>query len=138
MGSSEATTRRALLKRLLLHLCRSFFVNNLTCNVLKKRLQHRCASVNIAKLLRAPILKNICQQLLLVLQAHYLLPKFNQHQVKMSHYSLIPLFPFMSFIAAKAISKIHFSKQAIWNIRDIVMQLFPMKKEKYNQYTTPV
>ena len=37
---------------------------------------------------------------------------------------------FMSFIASKAISKIHFSKQAIRNICDIVMQLFPMKKVK--------
>ena len=34
------------------------------CNFIKKRLQHRCFPVNIAKYLRTPILKNIRQQLL--------------------------------------------------------------------------
>ena len=34
-------------------------------NVIKKRLQHRCFSVSIAKFSRAPILKNICKWLLL-------------------------------------------------------------------------
>ena len=34
-------------------------------NFIKKRLQHRCFSVNIAKFSRAPILKNICKWLLL-------------------------------------------------------------------------
>ena len=29
------------------------------CNFVKKGLQHRCFSVNIAKFLRAPVLKNI-------------------------------------------------------------------------------
>ena len=37
-----------------------------TC-VIKKRLQHRCFPVNVAKFLRAPILNNICQQLLLLI-----------------------------------------------------------------------
>ena len=32
---------------------------------IKKRLQHRCFPVNIAKFLRTSILKNICEQLLL-------------------------------------------------------------------------
>ena len=32
---------------------------------IKKRLQHRCFPVNIAKFLRALVLKNICEQLLL-------------------------------------------------------------------------
>ena len=32
---------------------------------IRKRLQHRCFHVNIAKYLRTPILMNICQQLLL-------------------------------------------------------------------------
>ena len=31
-----------------------------TCNFIKKRPQHRCFPLNIAKFLRAPILKNIC------------------------------------------------------------------------------
>ena len=35
------------------------------CNFIKKRLQHRCLLVNIAKFLRTPILKNICEWLLL-------------------------------------------------------------------------
>ena len=35
------------------------------CNFIKKRLQHRCFPVNIAKLFRTPILKNICGRLLL-------------------------------------------------------------------------
>ena len=34
-------------------------------NFNKKRLQHKCFPVNIAKFLRTPILKNICQRLLL-------------------------------------------------------------------------
>ena len=33
------------------------------CKFYKKRLQHRCFSLNIAKFLRTFILKNICQQL---------------------------------------------------------------------------
>ena len=37
------------------------------CNYIKKRLQHRCFSVNIAKFLRKPISKNICDRLLLPL-----------------------------------------------------------------------
>ena len=35
------------------------------CNFIKKRLQHRCFPVNIAKFLRTPILKNICEQVFL-------------------------------------------------------------------------
>ena len=35
------------------------------CNFIKKRLQHRCFPVNIAKCLRALILKYICERLLL-------------------------------------------------------------------------
>ena len=34
-------------------------------DLLKKRLQNRCFHMNIAKLLRKPILKNICERLLL-------------------------------------------------------------------------
>ena len=34
-------------------------------NFVKKRFQHRCFAVNIAKFLRAPILKNICKRLFL-------------------------------------------------------------------------
>ena len=35
-----------------------------TCNFIKKRLQHRCFLVNIAKILRTPILKKIWERLL--------------------------------------------------------------------------
>ena len=37
----------------------------LACNFIKKRLQHRFFSVKFAKLLRTPILKKICERLLL-------------------------------------------------------------------------
>ena len=37
------------------------------CNFIKKRLQHMCFPVKFAKFLRGPILKNICQRLLLKL-----------------------------------------------------------------------
>ena len=33
------------------------------CNFIKKRLEHRCFSVNIVKCLRTPILKNTCKRL---------------------------------------------------------------------------
>ena len=35
------------------------------CNFVKKRLQHKCFPMNIAKFLRTPLLKNICELLLL-------------------------------------------------------------------------
>ena len=35
------------------------------CNFIKKRLQHRCFPVKFAKVLRTPILENICERLLL-------------------------------------------------------------------------
>ena len=35
------------------------------CNFFKKRLQHRCFPVKFAKILRTPILNNICERLLL-------------------------------------------------------------------------
>ena len=34
-------------------------------NFIKKRFQHRCFGVNIGKFLITPILKNVCEQLLL-------------------------------------------------------------------------
>ena len=36
-----------------------------TCEFIKRRPQHRCFPVNIAKLLILPILRNICKRLLL-------------------------------------------------------------------------
>ena len=49
------------------HLCSCVLFNENTslepCNFLKKRFQHRCSSVIIAKYLRTPFLKNICERL---------------------------------------------------------------------------
>ena len=39
--------------------------NTWACNLIKRRLQHRCFPVNIEKFLKKPILKNICVRLLL-------------------------------------------------------------------------
>ena len=41
-------------------------VEGQACNFIEKRLQHRCFPVNIAKFLKTPILKNICERLLLI------------------------------------------------------------------------
>ena len=49
------------------------------CNFIKKRLQHKCFLLNIAKILRAPILRIIWQQLLLYL----MIPVFVLCQVAM-------------------------------------------------------
>ena len=50
-------------------LCWSLFFNKnvvlQACNFIKKKLQHRCFLENTAKFLRAAILKNICERLLL-------------------------------------------------------------------------
>ena len=46
------------------------------CNFIKKRLQHRCFPINIAKFLRTPILKNICECLLLHLVMNDIIPFF--------------------------------------------------------------
>ena len=45
------------------HLSWSLFLIK-ACNFIKKRLQHRCFSVNIAKFSTTHIVKNICKQLL--------------------------------------------------------------------------
>ena len=36
-------------------------------NVVKERFQHKCFPVNIAKFLKTPFLKNICERLLLLI-----------------------------------------------------------------------
>ena len=50
-----------------LHLCWGVFINEnadlQSCNFIKKRLHQWCFPVNIAKILRTPVLKNICEQL---------------------------------------------------------------------------
>ena len=51
------------------HQCRSLFFNKVAglmpATLLKMRLWHKCFVVNFAKFLRTPILKNICERLLL-------------------------------------------------------------------------
>ena len=47
------------------HLCWSLFLIKLQASTLIKRLQHRCFPVKFEKFLRTPILKNICERLLL-------------------------------------------------------------------------
>ena len=49
------------------HLCWSVFLK-VRKNFVKKILQHRCFSVKLAKFLRTPTLKNICQRLLLYMR----------------------------------------------------------------------
>ena len=54
------------------HLYQSLFFNKVAplrlVTLLKKRLWHRCFPVKFAKVLRTPILKNICERLLLFIQ----------------------------------------------------------------------
>ena len=54
------------------HLCKnlcSSLVFIKAFNFIKKRLQHRCFPVKFAKFLKTPILKNICELLLLQLSS---------------------------------------------------------------------
>ena len=66
--NSEAATRGVLQKKAIYRkgtVLESLFnkVAGLQpCNFIKKRLQHMCFPVNIAKFLRTPILRNICKQ----------------------------------------------------------------------------
>ena len=68
----EAVVRRCSIKKVLLkisknsqekHLCQSLFFNKVagfwSATLSKKKLQHRCFSVNFQKFLRAPFLQNI-------------------------------------------------------------------------------
>ena len=48
------------------------------CNFVKKKLQHRCFRVKFAKFLRVPILKKICERLLLFFQ-------YNSHHFHYHH-----------------------------------------------------
>ena len=69
----EVFYKKAVLKNFSIltgrHLCWSLFFNQFVvlqvCNFIKKRFQHRCFSVNIAKFLKTHILKKICELLLL-------------------------------------------------------------------------
>ena len=59
------------------HLFLSLFLVKLqaeACNFIKKKLQHSCFPVKFAKFLKTPILKNICERLLLNLSRCYASP----------------------------------------------------------------
>ena len=62
---SKAVTGGVLQKKLLLKISQDSEENTFVGVFINERLQHRCFPVNIANFLRAPILKNICEQLLL-------------------------------------------------------------------------
>ena len=70
----RCSIKKAALKNLTIfkgkYLCWSLLFNKVaghqTCNFIKKKLQQRCFPVNITKFLRGPILKNICERLLLL------------------------------------------------------------------------
>ena len=57
---SEAATGGVLWEKLFLKKFRIFTGKLRACNFIKKRIQHRCFPLIIAKFLRTPILKNIC------------------------------------------------------------------------------
>ena len=67
----EVFHKKAILKYFVIftgkHLCWSLFFNKVSshqaCNLIKKGLQQKYFLVNIRKLIRTPILKNICEQL---------------------------------------------------------------------------
>ena len=68
--TSRSSHRRCSIKRSVLKTFTSFIVKHLwwslqVCNFIKKRLQHKRFPVKFVKYLRTPILKNICERLLL-------------------------------------------------------------------------
>ena len=66
---SRTSHRRCSVKKIFLKIYKispeSPVLETVFLNFFKKRLQHRCFPVKIAKVLRTPILKNICERLLL-------------------------------------------------------------------------
>ena len=96
------------------HLCQSLFFNQVAglrpATLLKKRLWHRRFPVNLAKFLKTPILKSICERLLLVVEW--------RTKQKLSHrdlvlltcivYSNISVASFFSFIYLRFFIDIYF------------------------------
>ena len=66
-GIISRSSIKKLYLKIVKQLCWSLFLNKnadlQSWNFIKKRLQHRCFPVNIAKSLRTPVLKNICERL---------------------------------------------------------------------------
>ena len=103
------------------------------CNIIKKRLQHRCFPVNIAKSLRTSILKIICKRLLLPLEVFcirnllilamtmvHLVYKKTLYVCSLSiffNYNCILVYeiPFLNTLCS-----IYRSNMPLWKIQDIV------------------
>ena len=60
------SSQRCLIKQVL----KNFAIFTGSCRFIKKRLKHTCFPMNIAKFFRTPILKNICEWLLLMFYSH--------------------------------------------------------------------
>ena len=71
---TEAATRCVLWKKLFLKLPNIHWKPSVLESLIKRRVQHRCFLMNIAKFLKAPILTNICERLFLVLVIFSLSP----------------------------------------------------------------
>ena len=79
------------------------------CNFIKMRLRHKYLPMNIAKILRTPILKNICeQQLLLIISCLWVMTKimiaFKSFLVKQTR-TLTYLMPLIFFMSPENIRK---------------------------------
>ena len=71
MASPEAVVRRYYLEKLLLKVKQNSQENiraGSACNFINKRLRHKYFPVKFAKFLRTPMLKSICERLLLHLK----------------------------------------------------------------------
>ena len=72
-------------------LCWSLFFNKIagyqSCNYIKKRLQHKCFSVNIANFLRTSFLTNICERMLerFPTWTYFWRRYFNKYKTKENH-----------------------------------------------------
>ena len=81
------------------------------CNSTKKTLQHRCFPVNFAKVLRTPILENICQRLLLhipSLQHNFGVVKyvtFHWNSWRSNYYGMYDFIETMNFLRKKIVFK---------------------------------
>ena len=66
------------------HLCWSLFLIKMqACNFIKRRLQHGCFPVNIAKFLRTPILKNIYGKAIVKMVRNYSYNSISCHVQKL-------------------------------------------------------
>ena len=81
----------------------SFLIKLQACNLIKKRVWHRCFPVKFAKFLRTPFLQNTSRRLLLKKKGF-----LNQHLIKASKLLVFVLLSF--FIVSNIMIKIFFSR----------------------------